>query len=87
MVQDSLRGVPSWQVLAGAFFESPCGESSHQGAKLRCETRMLLPDQLSLSRNTTGGCQERHYEADELPTQGLAQFLIHTAKGGDEIVV
>lgn len=66
---------------------SPHGKASHQGAKHRCETRMLPPDQLGLSRNTTGGCQVRHYEADELPTQGLAEFLIHKTIGGDKRVV
>lgn len=67
--------------------ESLCGEFSQQGTQHRCETRMFPPYQLNLSRNTTGGCQERLYEADELPTQGLAGFLIHKAKGGDKIVV
>lgn len=47
---------------------------------------MLPPDQLSLRRSTAGGCQERHYEADELPTQGLAEFPNHKAKGGDKLL-
>ena len=65
---------------------SPQGEASHQGAKHRCETRMLPADQLGLSRNITGGCQVKQNETDELPTPGLAEFLIHKTIGGDKRV-
>lgn len=72
------------ELLPSMLSGSPHGEASHQGAKHRCETRMLPPDQLGLGRNITRGSQVKQYEADELPTQGLAEFLIHKTLGGDK---
>ena len=50
------------------------------GVRLGC----FLQHQLGLGRNITGGSQVKQYEADELPTQGLAEFLIHKTLGGDK---